>query len=101
MHSIMDPTVGTFAGSIVELTDVLTEDILIPTEDILIPLRIPTASDNILVRFTVGLTNGCAIVLAEVANRLVVRNKLARQPHLSFPKIISARSSGAVRTRLA
>src|SRR5215472_8119469 len=56
MHSIMDPTVGTFAGSIVELTDVLTEDILIPTEDILIPLRIPTASDNILVRFTVGIT---------------------------------------------
>src|SRR5215475_10089662 len=28
----------------------------IPTEDILIPLRIPTASDNILVRFTVGIT---------------------------------------------
>ena len=50
MHSIMDPTVGTFAGSIVELTDVLTEDILIPTEDI------PAASDNILVRFTVGIT---------------------------------------------
>jgi len=50
MHSIMDPTVGTFAGSIVELTDVLTEDILIPTEDI------PPASDNILVRFTVGIT---------------------------------------------
>jgi hypothetical protein len=46
----MDPTVGTFAGSIVELTDVLTEDILIPTEDI------PPASDNILVRFTVGIT---------------------------------------------
>ena len=44
------------AGSIVELTDVLTEDILIPTEDVLIPLRIPTASDNILVRFTVGIT---------------------------------------------
>ena len=50
MHSIMDPTVGTFAGSIVELTDLLTEDILIPTEDI------PPASDNILVRFTVGIT---------------------------------------------
>src|SRR5262249_17827438 len=47
------------------------------------------------------LTNGCAIVLAEVTNRLVVTNKLARQPHSSFPKIISARSSGAVRTRLA
>ena len=54
MHSIMDPTVGTFAGSIVELTDVLTEDILppilLPTEDI------PPASDNILARFTVGIT---------------------------------------------
>ena len=48
MHSIMDPTVGTFAGSIVELTDLLTEDILIPTEDI------PPALDNILVRFRVG-----------------------------------------------
>ena len=70
MHSIMDPTVGTFAGSIVELTDLLTEadllteDILIPTEDIPIPTEdsliptedIPPASDNILVRFTVGIT---------------------------------------------
>ena len=57
MHSIMDPTVGTFAGSIVELTDVLTEDILIPTEDSLIPTEdIPPASDNILVRFRVGIT---------------------------------------------
>ena len=57
MHSIMDPPVGTFAGSIVELTDVLTEDLLIPTEDILIPTEdIPPASDNILVRFTVGIT---------------------------------------------
>src|SRR5262249_37276068 len=45
------------------------------------------------------LTNGCAIVLAEVSNRLMVANKPARQPHLSFPKIISARSSGAVRRR--
>ena len=37
MHStIMDPTVGTFAGFIVEPTDVLTmEDIRIPTEDIM------------------------------------------------------------------
>jgi hypothetical protein len=32
MHSIMDPTVGTSAGSIVEPTDVLTMDIHIPTE---------------------------------------------------------------------
>jgi len=57
MHSIMDPPVGTFAGSIVELTDVLTEDILIPMEDIPIPTEdIPPASDNILVRFTVGIT---------------------------------------------
>ena len=57
MHSIMDPTVGTFAGSIAELTDVLTEDSLIPTEDSLIPTEdIPPASDNILARFTVGIT---------------------------------------------
>src|SRR2546426_485486 len=42
------------------------------------------------------LTNGCAIVLAKVTNRLVVRNKPARQPDRSFPKNISARSSGAV-----
>ena len=54
MHSIMDPTVGRFAGSIVEPTDVPTEDILLPllpaSEDIL------PASDNIPVRFTVGIT---------------------------------------------
>jgi hypothetical protein len=56
MHSILDPTVGTFAGSIVELTDVLTMDIHIPTEDVLLPTEdIPPASDNILVRFTVGI----------------------------------------------
>src|SRR5215831_8797948 len=59
MHSIMDPPVGTFAGSIVEPTDVPTEDILPPTEDIL-PLLLPSteailpASDSIPVRFTVG-----------------------------------------------
>ena len=36
MHNtIMDPTVGTFAGFIVEPTDVLTTDIRIPTEDIM------------------------------------------------------------------
>jgi hypothetical protein len=60
----MDPTVGTCAGSIVELTDVLTMDIHIPTEDTVYteameatePTEdIPTASDNILVRFTVGI----------------------------------------------
>src|SRR5215469_11155963 len=68
MHSIMDPTVGTLAGSIVEPTDVPTEDILPPTEDILPPTEdilppllppsgdIPAASGNILVRFTVGIT---------------------------------------------
>ena len=53
MHSIMDPPVGTFAGSIVEPTDLPTEDILPPilppTEDIL------PAWDNIPVRFTVGM----------------------------------------------
>ena len=38
MLSTMDPTVGTFAGSIVEPIDVLTMDIHIPMEDI---LRIP------------------------------------------------------------
>ena len=57
MHSILDPTVGTFAGSIVELTDVLTLDIHTPTEDVLLRTEdIPPASDNILVRFTVGIT---------------------------------------------
>src|SRR6266567_145349 len=57
MHSLLVPTVGTFAGSIVELPDVLTLDIHIPTEDSLIPTEdIPPASDNILVRFTVGIT---------------------------------------------
>src|SRR5262249_43881619 len=36
MHStIMDPTVGTFAGFIVEPIDVLTMDIHIPMEDII------------------------------------------------------------------
>ena len=58
MHSIMDPTVGTCAGSIVELTDVLTMDIHIPTEamEATEPTEdIPTASDNILARFTVGI----------------------------------------------
>jgi len=55
----MDPIVGTFAGSIVEPTDVPT-DILPPTEDIL-PQLLPStedilpASDNIPVRFTVGI----------------------------------------------
>ena len=58
MHSIMDPTVGTFAGSIVEPTDVPT-DILPRTEDIL-PQLLPStedilpASDNILVRFSLA-----------------------------------------------
>src|SRR5215471_6586102 len=47
------------------------------------------------------LANSCAIVLAEVANRLVVRSKPARQRDLSCSTIISARSGGAVRTRLA
>ena len=36
MLSTMDPTVGTFAGSIVEPIDVLTMDIHIPIEDILL-----------------------------------------------------------------
>jgi len=36
MHSTMDPTVGTFAGSIVEPIDVLTMDIHILMEDILL-----------------------------------------------------------------
>src|SRR5215475_7328682 len=49
MHSIMDPPVGTFAGSIVEPTDVPTEDILPPTEDIL------PALEHSPVRFMVGI----------------------------------------------
>jgi hypothetical protein len=70
MHSIMDPPVGTFAGSIVEPTDVPTEDILPPTEDILPPLLPPTedilpASDNIPVRFTVGIVIGSMSGLQE------------------------------------
>jgi hypothetical protein len=61
MHStIMDPTVGTCAGSIVELTDVLTMDIHTPTDDILLPILLPTedippASEHFLVRFTVDI----------------------------------------------
>ena len=49
MHSTMDPTVGTFAGFIVEPIDVLTMDmedtIRTPMEDI---LRTPT--EDIIVR---------------------------------------------------
>ena len=61
MHStIMAPTVGTFAGFIVEPIDVLTMDIHIPTEDIPLPILLPTedippASEHFLVRFTVGI----------------------------------------------
>jgi len=59
--TIMDPTGGKFGGPIVEPIEVLTmgdihtptEDIQIPMEDIQIPIL--TASDNILVRFTVGM----------------------------------------------
>ena len=43
MLSTMDPTVGTFAGSIVAPIDVLTMDIDIPMEDIL-----PTPMEDIL-----------------------------------------------------
>jgi putative ABC transport system substrate-binding protein len=58
----MDPPVGTFAGSIVEPTDLPTEDILPPTEDILPPILPPTedilpAWDNIPVRFTPAATD--------------------------------------------
>jgi hypothetical protein len=64
----MDPTVGTLAGSIGEPTDVPTEDILLPTEDILPPILPPTedilpASDNIPVRFTVGI-----VISAKLSN---------------------------------
>jgi hypothetical protein len=79
MHSIMDPPVGTFAGSIVEPTDLLTEAILPPTEDILpptedipiLPPLLPSsedilpASDNIPVRFTVGTVIGSMSGLQE------------------------------------
>jgi hypothetical protein len=55
MHS-MAPTVGTFAGFIVEPTDVLTMDIHIPMEVILTPTEdILTASEDILVRFTFAI----------------------------------------------
>ena len=33
------------------------------------------------------VTNGCAIILAEVAHRFVVRNKPARRPRISFQRI--------------
>jgi hypothetical protein len=56
MHRILDPPVGTFAGSIVELPDLLPMDIHIPTKDVRPTEDIPPASDNILVRFTVGIT---------------------------------------------
>ena len=46
MHgTITDPTVGTFAGFIVERTDVLTTDIRILMEDI-----IPTPTEDIIAR---------------------------------------------------
>ena len=49
MHStIMDPTVGTFAGFIVEPTDVLTTDIRIPTEDIMGDIIDLTPMEDIL-----------------------------------------------------
>ena len=83
MHSIMDPTVGTFAGSIVEPTDLLTEDIHLLTEDILLPLLpasedILPASDNIPVRFTVGIvTQNYLILLHTVSGE---RASLASNP---------------------
>jgi hypothetical protein len=64
MHStIMDPTVGTFAGFIVEPTDVLTMDIHITMEDIIDhpitmeDIIIPTPMGDIIARPTSGLTN--------------------------------------------
>jgi hypothetical protein len=69
MHSIiMDPTVGTFAGFIVEPTDVLTTDIRIPMEDImgdtidltpmediiLTPMEAMEAMEDIIVRTNFG-----------------------------------------------
>jgi hypothetical protein len=56
MHStIMDPTVGTFVGFIVEPIDVPTMDIHIPTEDILLtPMEdiLLTPMGDILVQFS-------------------------------------------------
>src|SRR5262245_29871960 len=85
MHSIMDPTVGTFAGSIVELTDVLTLDIHIPTEHVLPTEDIPPASDNILVRFTVGITRP-AQTIAPVAGgtRIVADSAYVTKPGTAF-----------------
>jgi len=59
----MDPTVGTFAGFIVEPTDVLTMDIHITMEDIIDhpitmeDIIIPTPMGDIIARPTSGLTN--------------------------------------------
>jgi len=57
MHStIMDPTVATFAGSIVELIDVLTMDIHIIMEDIITPTPMGDIIDmeDIIVRTNFG-----------------------------------------------
>ena len=69
MHStIMDPTVGTFAGFIVEPIDVLTMDIPITMEDIIIPTLMediidPITTEDIIVRtnFRV-LSSACACI---------------------------------------
>ena len=58
MHStIMDPTVGTFAGFIVEPIDVLTTDmedtILTPMEDIMEDILL-TPTEDIIVRPILG-----------------------------------------------
>ena len=82
MHSIMDPPVGTFAGSIVEPTDVPTEDILPPTEDILpptediLPQLLPStedilpALDNIPVRYLRCRNCGVSWALGRPNNRI-------------------------------
>jgi hypothetical protein len=60
MHStIMDPTVGTFAGFIVEPIEVLTMDIRITMEDIIIPTPMediidPITTEDIIVHTNFG-----------------------------------------------
>ena len=75
MHStIMDPTVGTFAGFIVEPIDVLTmEDIRIPTEDIMGDIIDLTPMEDII------LTPMEAIEAMEAMEAIIVRTNFG--PH--------------------
>jgi len=78
MHStIMDPTVGTFAGFIVEPIDVLTmEDIHIPTEDIMGNIIDPTPMEDIILTPMEAIE---AIEAMEAMEAIIVRTNFG--PH--------------------